>query len=322
MTKEINLLFASTSDYLPLIVVNAISIVKNLSCDYKINLHYLYADIVKEISDEKRTNIFETANDTFKKFNINFVPYDIKELIPMLKGQNIGMWGEAISFTHYMYLLAPLVLKDVEKVIFLDADMIVNCDLSELYNIELGKKLLAMGAPRGKEEMGDDVSNSGFIVLNLAQWKKENILEKLLEFGKQLPKSRFCDQNLLHQYFTLNNADRLLLLDKLYNIFPQLFYEIDLSEIKILHFTGWNCTAPWKDSNLEQRASFMWWKYAKETAFYEYFLLNAAMHNTLKKKQKDSFIERIFSIKNSKDKTHKILTILGMKFKIRRKKHG
>ena len=64
-TKEINLLFASTSDYLPLITVNAVSVAKNLDSDYKINLHYLYADIVKYIPDEKRVNIFETAKDTF-----------------------------------------------------------------------------------------------------------------------------------------------------------------------------------------------------------------------------------------------------------------
>lgn len=318
LVKEIDLLFASTSDYLPLIVVNAISIVKNLSCDYKVNLHYLYADIVKPISNEKRTNIFETAENTFKKFDINFLSYDITNLIPLLKGQNIGMWGESISFTHYMYLLAPLVLKDIEKVIFLDADMIVNCDLTEVYNIELGEKLLAMAAPRGMEEMGDDVSNSGFVVLNLAQWRKENILEKLLEFGRQLPKSRFCDQNLLHQYFTLNNPNRLLLVDKLYNIFPQLFYEIPLNEIKILHYTGWNCTAPWKDSNLEQRGSFLWWEYAKETTFYEYFLLNATNSNKQQREKGYSLAEKIFSIKNSRDRKHKILTVLGLKFKIKK----
>ena len=39
---------------------------------------------------------------------------------------------------------------------------------------------------------------------------------------------------------------------------------------------------------------------------------------SLKKKQKKSFIEKIFSIKNSKNKKHKIITILGLKIKVMR----
>lgn len=39
----------------------------------------------------------------------------------------------------------------------------------------------------------------------------------------------------------------------------------------------------------------------------------------LNKQQKNSFIENIFSIKNSAGKTHKIITILWIKFKIKRK---
>lgn len=327
MNKEINFLFAATSDYLPFVTVTAASIANNIPKNCKINLHFLYADIVKEISNKQRNFLFEAASKSFNDFNITFKTYDVTKYISILKGQNIGMWSENICLTHYMYLLAPLVLKDIPTVIFLDADMIVNCDLSELIDIDMKNYLIAMGAPRGMEEMGDDVSNSGFVVLNLKKWQTENTLESLLRFGKELPKSRFCDQNLLHNYFKIKNPDRLLLLDKNYNIFPQLFTNISIQDIKILHFTGWECIAPWYDCNFEQRASYLWWYYAQRTVFYEYFLIQMikkyletskiSIDNSIKGKKLS--IDKIFSIKNEKSANikHKVITIFGIKFKFK-----
>ena len=131
-----------------------------------------------------------------------------------------------------------------------------------------------MGAPRGYEDMGEDVSNSGFVFINLKKWREENTLTALLEFGRKLPKSQFCDQYLLHEYFKKNNSNRLLLVDKNYNVFPHLMTNISIEDMKILHFTGYNNIKPWDDIYLEQRGSFLFWKYARLTNFYEFFIFN------------------------------------------------
>lgn len=321
-TKTIHLLFAATSDFLPYATLTAVSVKDNIKdINTKLCIHFMYADIVKPISDSERNNIFEAAKYTFEKNDIEFEIYNVEEYIPMFEGQNVGMWGKEISFTHYMYLLAPIILKNIEKVIYLDTDMVVNCDLSEVYNIDLSRKLIAMGSPRGMEEMGDDVSNSGFSVINLNQWRTENTLEILLNFGKILPRERFCDQNLLYQYFTKNNPDRLLLVDKEYNIFPQVFESINLDNIKILHFTGFKSIKPWIDINSKQRAGFLWWEYARKTAFYERFLFNAINYAIDIKKEikpkKLSLKEIIFSLTNQQN--HKVITILGLKIKLKRR---
>lgn len=313
--KTVNLLFAATSDYLSMAVVTAVSAKANLNKDDKLKIYFLYADIVKNISDKERKNIFEYAIATLNEHEIEYEFIDVKDKMYLLDGQNTGLWGEAISMTHYIFMLAPEILKDIDKVIYLDTDMIVNCDLSEVYNIDLGNHLIAMGAPRGAEDMGDDVCNGGFVFLNLDLWRKENTLPVFLEFGRNLPKSDFCAQNLLHQYFTLNHRDRLLHLDKTYNIFPQLFPEIKIEDIKILHFTGWDNIKPWFDMEGKQRAGFLWWKYAKMTTFYEQFLLKNVVKNTHKHIEYKP-LERIFSIKNFGEL--KIITVLG--FKIKRKR--
>ena len=273
MKKAVNVLFAATSDMIPFALTTALSIKDNLDKEYALNITYMYADIVKPISARVRNNYIEYSNYCYKNNNIDINYIDVEKYMYMFEGQNIGMWGEKISYTHYMYLLAPLILKDIDKIIYLDTDMIVNCDLSKTYAIDLGNYLLAMGTPRGQEEMGDDVSNSGFVFLNLKKWREENTLETILNFGKSLPKTNFCDQYLLHQYFAKNYSNRLLLLEKELNVFPQLFDKIAIDDMKILHFTGWNNISPWKDIKAEQRAGFLWWKYARQTPFYEMFLL-------------------------------------------------
>lgn len=331
--NTIHILFAATSDYLPLATVSAVSIIEK--CSHRnIQFHFMYADIVKKISDKERQHFQECAETTLALYGCHIKFYDVSTYMSLFEGQNIGMWGKEVSLTHYMYLLAPLILKNINKIIYLDTDMIVNCDLNEVINTNLYNNLIGMAEPRGQEEMGDNVSNSGFIVLNLELWRKENTLDTLLEFGRNLPEARFCDQWLLYQYFTINNPKRLYLFEKNYNIFPQLFEEIPLSEIKIFHFTGWNCIRPWWDINFKQRGGYIWWYYAKKTLFYDFFVLKnikrliqqnnnnllAQQQNQiqLKHKKKYSIFHSIFSCRNDDRRTHKIITLLGAKIKIKR----
>lgn len=311
--KECNICFAATSDFLPNAVVTSLSVVENLSKEYHLNVFFLYADIVKDISDYERNTLFEYANPTFEENNISIYYHDVKNLMRAFDGQNIGMWGKNISMTHYIYLLTPTVLKTIDKVIYLDTDMIVNTDLADVFNIDLGDYLLAMGAPRGYEEMGDDVANSGFVYLNLKQWRKESTLNTLLKFGKTLPKKNFCDQYLLHEYFMKQHNDRLMLLDKEYNIFPQTMPSLPLDTIKIMHFTGYEHIKPWNDINGKQRGGEYFWKYARRTQFYEFFLLKNlnSVHNSIvySLQQRDIILENVLE-KNNKD----MISVMENKF--------
>lgn len=274
-TKDLHILFGATSDFLSHAIVTAVSAIEHTDASTEVHIHFMYADIVKPVSDKMRTNWFERAENTIAQYpNAHIHFYDVADKMHVFDKQNIGLWGKEISMTHYIYLLAPQILH-IPKVIYLDTDMIVNCDLMDVFNTDMKETLIGMGAPRGFEEMGDDVSNSGFVVLNLAQWRKQRTLQTLLEFGEKLPRGNFCDQNLLYQYFTKKHPDELMLFDKEYNIFPQLFPEMPATQIKIMHFTGWESTKPWLDVHNKQRLGDLWWYYARKTAFYESLLFSA-----------------------------------------------
>ena len=85
MPDAINILYAATSDFLPLATVSAISVLKNLSSNVKLNIYFLYADIVKDISDTIRNNIFETAKATFDEHGIGFNAINVIDLMPLLQ---------------------------------------------------------------------------------------------------------------------------------------------------------------------------------------------------------------------------------------------
>lgn len=97
-------------------------------------------------------------------------------------------YSEAASYR----LLLPELLPELEKVLYIDCDVVVRQDLAKLFrDTELGDNLLAAvyEAPIEKQSerwsaLGCDPNryfNSGFLILNLAQMRAEGTSAKLLE---------------------------------------------------------------------------------------------------------------------------------------------
>ena len=96
--------------------------------------------------------------------------------------------------------------------------------------------------------------------------------------------------------------------------YKKMFIEAK-TEPYIIHYT--TSKKPWNTVGVEHADIF--WHYARKTPFYEEILFNNIKKASLPKNNKMDyhFLERILSIKNRGQ--HKVLTILGIRFKIRRK---
>ena len=103
--------------------------------------------------------------------------------------------GRGLHKATYYKLLAPKIIPE-EKCIYLDADIIVELDLSELYKVEMGDAFVAGAAdlhlisnPNLAYRYANEYKignmscyiNGGILVLNLDQMRRENIQEKLLQ---------------------------------------------------------------------------------------------------------------------------------------------
>lgn len=297
--KNINLLFSGTSDYVKYAAVTVMSATENTDKDTCLNVCFLYADIIKPIDENQRNMWFEEVQYSFKDKNVKFEFINAEDKLHLLNGLNIGCWGEKVSRTHYIHYLAQICLPNIDKIIHLDCDMTVNCNLAEIFNTDMQSNLIALASPSGFEK-DKTMSNGGFSILNLKQWREENTFSDIISFGQKLPPSEYCDQYLLHEYFKKTHPERLLLVEKEYNLFPQCIPEKSLDEIKILHYAGSN-EKPWNDIKCDCRGSFLWWKYAEKTAFYQKFIGESVSKQIFKSEEKMFFvtIDNINACKNA-----------------------
>lgn len=169
-------------------------------------------------------------------------------------------YSEAASYR----LLLPEILKDENLVIYIDCDVIVRNDLSELYrDIHLERFLLAAvyEAPiEGQSErwaaLGCDPKgyfNSGFLVMNLKQMREEGTSAKMME-ALHTDYLEFPDQDVLNmvckgRVFSLPpiyNSIRTFFIPKYKKDFLAIYPAEDWNEVQkhgTIHYTGgkpWN----------------------------------------------------------------------------------
>ena len=208
----------------------------------------------------------------------------------MFKGYLVS---ERLTQAIYYRLLIPDLLlgENVQKAIYLDCDLMLNADISELWNVELGRNVLAavaetnegcryVSSPRALrlyKELGipekNKYFNSGVLVMNLEEWRKRNITAKVCNY---LTENR--EQVIYHDQDGLNAIlwDSWLELPTDWNVMSYLFITEHKHQVinmeketveqlrknpKIVHFTGWK--KPWIEECVHPYAS-LYRKYAQE----------------------------------------------------------
>src|SRR6476661_7972251 len=163
--------------------------------------------------------------------------------------------GPGRSHMAYCRTLLPRLL-DVSRLIYLDCDLLVFRDLSELFDLELSPgKILAAVQDSETLTLGDDSRtlasamnlpaaqryfNSGVMLLNLNQLRKQNFTEESLEFLKNWSGHyRFHDQSAIN-FLLHGQIDEL---PKHWNRASWRFDEQDENDLNcVLHYTR---SAPW-----------------------------------------------------------------------------
>jgi len=162
-------------------------------------------------------------------------------------------------------LLLPELLPEYDKVIYVDCDVVARLDFEALYeSIQLGEHLLAavMEAPiENQAEKWEAIGcnsgqyfNSGFLVMNLGQMRKEGTSQKLmdalktdyLEFPDQDALNIVCQGRVL-ALPPIWNSIRTFQLPQYKADFLKRYSEQDWNDVQdhgLIHYTGgkpWNC---------------------------------------------------------------------------------
>lgn len=122
----------SSDEYAPFAAVVVASILKNAVSNY-------CYDIVIMTNDMLQRNRWRIQNLANNRENISIRILDIST---MVQGLSFYTWAHFTSNTYYR-LLIPDVFKNYEKVLYLDSDVVVNHDVSQLLQLDLDGYYLA-----------------------------------------------------------------------------------------------------------------------------------------------------------------------------------
>lgn len=143
--------------------------------------------VANEISQENISKLKHIVH-LFENASLHFIDSD-----SYIKHMHLDMpWP--ISMSAYARLFtAEMLSKDIDRVLYLDCDMIINHDLSELWNYDLKGNCIGavqdLVSPKVKVSVGMDpllpYFNSGMLLVDLRKWRELNVGQRAVDFIKE-----------------------------------------------------------------------------------------------------------------------------------------
>lgn len=319
--EKISVCLSTNNNYVQHMAACISSILKNKNSDEFINVYIIDGGI----SEENKLNLaFFERRYACKLF------YIFPDLNKM---KNCKIFkSDYISQATYYRLFIPELIPQEDRIIYLDCDIIVRKSLKELYCKSFNNNLVLgvndVGAKDGAERLKiSEYINAGVLVINSKQMREENIVFKFLDF---INSRQDIIQN--HNQDIINYVcdGRIGIIENEFNaqVRRSNFSKFDrLEDPVILHFISskkpWTLYKPlnsthWASEYFKALDGTPWEFFIKEykRKSLKYFIPNALYPTGWIK----NLIRNIFSIKNTKDRKYKIITILGLEIRIKNKK--
>lgn len=242
-SKNFNIAYSVDNNFIKYAII---SIIKNDKEKY--HFHIFYSNISDDNLDKIKKLELEGCALTLYKINVNiFKNMQVKENLPI---------------SMYFRLIIPQVLHPfINKVLYLDADIICINKLSDIFSYNLKNKIAGVINHAYIDPYVSSLSlnnteyyfNSGVMLINTEEWKSNKILEKfLIKINES--NYKYPDQDVLN--ILLEN--KILYLDGKYNRFIENVRKND--NTTLIHYTG--TPKPWK----------AW--YNNDDFFYRYFIIS------------------------------------------------
>lgn len=283
--NNIPIVFAVDNNYAPYLSVCLESLINSTTITSNYDIWILDGGLSEKTKDKLQALIYNKRN-----FSIRF--FDIKSLKTIQK-QKLFISNHA-SVANYYRLFIPDIFSKYSKILYLDCDLLINRDVAELYNIDLGTNILGAVVDActyfdysfwrkycdEKVKLVDvhKYFNSGVLICNINEMKKFHLTKKCLNKLKEF--NPVCwDQCLLNsvcqnriKYIEMNwNAQWHWSLKEFEKdskfIYPSFLkdYQKAIKNPYILHFTSQK--KPW--NRWHAKLAEKWWQIARESIFYE-----------------------------------------------------
>ena len=276
-------LYDKTGHYSKFIGTTMLSIFKNTNSE--VMIHIFHDNTLTDDNRDKLIHIAGQYHQLVKFYNVEELCADkLSVIIETLPPDTYASHFTVGMF--YRFFIAHILPAEIEKAIYLDADIIVNLDINELWQIELEDKPL--GAIPNLFQIADekvsiertmkrilickegfikpeDYFNSGVLLLNLRFMRNaDEILLNGMKFLEEHNQLQFLDQDLLNYCFSTS----YLKLPVKFNRFVMLARpENELTTGKMIyHYAGGKVGL-----GLDMIDPFnrLWWSYFIKTPFFD-----------------------------------------------------
>lgn len=266
--KTIHIGFALNNNYVKYLAAIMASILSNLPAERNIFFHIITGDINAE--SKRRLNTLQSIHP----FEIEYIPALTEKARLIPRNHNAHVSAET-NFRLEITSLKP----ELDKILFLDADLIVNTDISVLWDMDITDYCAAC-VPDAPNYKGYNESfrlqadlkeyyNTGVCLMNLKQCRQNDITRRMeAALRSHADILRYPDQDLLNIGF----KDNVLSLPHFWNImvmaidwfYPPEIIRQTVSKPLILHWAG--SQKPWKEPHA--RYADLFWKYSQKTPFF------------------------------------------------------
>ncbi len=275
----INISYACNEAYMEQTTVSLVSLFKNCSSPSK--LHIFFIDMgVTDFSKDEMRKLVESYGSQLTIVPFESIAFDLNT------SEKTGRHIKSV-YAKLFYGRLP----NIEKIIYLDSDMVITGDIKNLWDIDLNGNVVAgvetLHTVEDNKKIGylasDRAINDGMVVMDLRKWRDEKYLEKCLEFIEEnngeppvLSEGTInavCKGNIqiIHPRYNLMSAIVGESIKKIEGLTGRKYYtqkEIDEATRNpcIIHYLSgfynrpWckRCTHPMKDEYLKYRKMTKW----------------------------------------------------------------
>jgi lipopolysaccharide biosynthesis glycosyltransferase len=241
MKNSINICLSFDEKYAQHAAVTMVSLMKNCSR----NINYFIIDSEPSGITESRSKIVKLVEMYGAKISFRTIDLSVFKGFPVWK----PMQDSPNKYVPYYRLCLADLLPEIERIIYLDTDIVVQGDIAKLYDLEFAKDQFIAGVnDMDSEELKEKIStsayiNSGVILFDLATIRRiklsvvEESIKILQNFRERI--SLNIDQDLINIIFN----DHIRLLDISWNAQSvgtprgfKLGYDDKSIEKNIIHF--------------------------------------------------------------------------------------
>lgn len=287
MNKEIPIFFSTDDNYIPFLDVAVASLIANASKDHSYRIIVLNTGLQAE-------NIATIKGNERPGFGIDFI--DISDRIEHIRSRFKKVYHFSVV-TYYRLFIASM-FPQYDKIVYLDCDLVVLGDISELFHIDLGKNILGVVSDQyvcnteafrlyAEKAIGvdpDTYFNAGVLLVSLEQFRKNHIEEQFIQLITQYDFDLLDPDQAYLNYLCFGKTHRL---PNGWNKAPtNLPCEGDKN---IVHYALYK--KPWQYDDVIDGGYF--WHYAKRSPFYEQILAAKDAFGAAEKAEKEAAAREI-----------------------------